>query len=81
MKNDGRLPYSDERLASLMGIEPSELKFLVARDEIKKIVRDYNLFLNSGVAIVELTQIREKYELDKMVYDAVTKLISYIKLR
>lgn len=81
MKNYGRLPYSDERLASLMGIEPSELKFLAARDEIKKIVRDYNLFLNSSVAIAELTQIREKYESDKMVYDAVTKLISYIKLR
>lgn len=37
MNNQGRLPYSDERLAKLMGLEPCELTFLSVRDEVKKL--------------------------------------------
>lgn len=81
MNNQGRLPYSDERLAKLMGLEPCELTFLSMRDEVKKIVRDYNLFLNSDDAIRELSKIRDRYRSDEMVCDAITNLITCIKLR
>lgn len=81
MNNQRRLPYSDEGLSKLIGIEPCEFSFLTMRDEIKNIVRDYNLFFNSDEAIMKLNRLREKYQTDNMVNDAITMLITCIKLR
>lgn len=76
-----RLPYSDEGLARILRIDASELSFLRARDEIKKIVKDYNLFSKTDRAIEELSLLKAKYEKDEMTSSAISHLISYIKLR
>lgn len=75
------LPYSDEKLARILRIDASELSFLGARDEIKKIVKDYNLFSKTERAIEELTVLKAKYQSDQMTANAISNLISYIKLR
>lgn len=75
------LPYSDERLAKIMGLDPNEFMFLPGKEEIKWIVRTYNYALNEERAIIGLTSIMQKYRRDELVQSAIPKLITHIKLR
>ena len=75
------LPYSDERLTKIMGLDPNEFMFLPGKEEIKRIVRAYNYALNEERAIIGLTSIMQKYRRDELVQSAIPKLITHIKLR
>lgn len=80
MTHLGKLPYSDERLASIMEIHPSELKCSPRRDEIKDIVREYNLTLDAGRAVNRLSHIANLYACGEYWVEAIKRLILYIKL-
>lgn len=80
MNNKNNLPYSDERLASIMNIHPCEFKFLSIRKEIKQIVQEYNYSFNSKLAIQSLERLKDRYMNEAVISDAIDSLIFCIKL-
>lgn len=76
-----RLPYSDERLAKIMGLDPSEFMFLPGKEEIKRVVRTYNYTLDEERAIIGLTSIMQRHRRNELVQSSIPKLITHIKLR
>ena len=81
MENSGRLPYSDERLSIIMGINPCEFQHMAVRDEIKQIVREHNFSLDPQKTVESLKKLLNKHSFDNMVSDAIKKLIFSIELR
>lgn len=73
------IPTTEKELSAFCNLDEGEFACLSARKQIKKIVREYNLFKDKNWALRELEVLKTEYS-EEMSVNAIMRLIAYLKL-